>query len=134
MPLEIPKSPVQHPHHRASGFSIPGRLPCLLAVVLGLFAHHGSAWRSLTDPSTSLMLTEPDGAITLGARFDVDPGLTDFDPEQRTFTAERLFAVSLSLTVAATSAADNEVEYTLTYQGAAECGSRPVPEVGRTRT
>ena len=39
MPLEIPRSPVQHPHHRVSGFSIPGRLPCLLAVVLGLFAH-----------------------------------------------------------------------------------------------
>ena len=43
MPLENPKSPVQHPHHRVSGFSIPGRLPCLLAVVLGLFAHHESA-------------------------------------------------------------------------------------------
>ena len=48
MPLENPKSPVQHPHHRVSGFSIPGRLPCLLAVVLGLFAHHGGA---CADPS-----------------------------------------------------------------------------------
>ena len=38
MPLEIPKSPVQHHHHRASGFSIRSTLPCLLAVVLGLFA------------------------------------------------------------------------------------------------
>ena len=39
MPLEIPKSLVQHLRHRVSGFPIPGRLPCLLAVVLGLFAH-----------------------------------------------------------------------------------------------
>ena len=47
MPLEIPRSPVQHPHHRASGFSIPGRLPCLLAVVLGLFAHSEALAQSL---------------------------------------------------------------------------------------
>ena len=39
MPLEIPKLPVQRLHHRASGSSILGGLPCLLAVVLGLFAH-----------------------------------------------------------------------------------------------
>ena len=49
MPLEIPKSPVQHPHHRASGFSIPGRLPCLLAVVLGLFAHSEASAQRLTN-------------------------------------------------------------------------------------
>ena len=47
MPLEIPKSPVQHLHPRASGFSIPGRLPCLLAVVLGLFAHSEALAQSL---------------------------------------------------------------------------------------
>ena len=39
MPLEIPKSPVQRLRHRASGSSILGGLPCLLALVLGLFAH-----------------------------------------------------------------------------------------------
>ena len=39
MPLEIPKLPVQRLHHRASGSSILGGLPYLLAVVLGFFAH-----------------------------------------------------------------------------------------------
>ncbi len=52
MPLEIPKSPVQHLRHRASGFSIPGRLPCLLAVVLGLFAHSEALAQSLDDSLT----------------------------------------------------------------------------------
>ena len=57
MPLEIPKSPVQHPHHRASGFSIPGRLPCLLAVVLGLFAH--SEALAQDSPALTIVGTVP---------------------------------------------------------------------------
>ena len=57
MPLEIPKSPVQHLRHRVSGFSIPGRLPCLLAVVLGLFAHSEAlAQPYLVPPLTTLTI------------------------------------------------------------------------------
>ena len=40
------------------GFSIPGRLPCLLAVVLGLFAHSGSGLAQTTTGS-ALNCTEP---------------------------------------------------------------------------
>ena len=63
MPLEIPKSPVQHPHHRASGFSIPGRLPCLLAVVLGLFAHSEALAQSL-DSLTIMETGDNDDLLT----------------------------------------------------------------------
>ena len=63
MPLEIPKSPVQHLRHRVSGFSIPGRLPCLLAVVLGLFAHSEALAQQPPDPPrlTDLRIEVTDG-------------------------------------------------------------------------
>ena len=59
MPLEIPKSPVQHLRHRVSGFSIPGRLPCLLAVVLGLFAHSEAVAQSLADNGLDAQVHRP---------------------------------------------------------------------------
>ena len=62
MPLEIPKSPVQHRHHRASGFSIPARLPCLLAVVLGLFTHQGALAQTHTLDSLDVAAVDRGGA------------------------------------------------------------------------
>ena len=104
MPLEIPKSPVQPLHHRASGFSIPGRLPCLLAVVLGLFAHQGALAQTTGSALATLTLSE--GTL--------DPA---FEPatERRTFTAEVAFGVT-RVTVAATGKTD----WTVTYPGAAD--------------
>ena len=85
MPLEIPKSPVQHPRHRASGFSIPGRLPCLLAIVLGLFAHQEALAQTT---STRLTNSGPEPAGTL------EP--SPFDPNVQTYTADVLFDVTQS--------------------------------------
>ena len=78
MPLEIPKSPVQHPHHRASGFSIPGRLPCLLAVVLGLFAHS----EALAQRLASLTIEADDGVTVTPS---IAPG--EFNPDRFDYTA-----------------------------------------------
>ena len=104
MPLESPKSPVQHLRHRVSGFSIPGRLSCLLAVVLGLFANQGALAQTTGSALATLTLSE--GTL--------DPG---FDPntDRRTFTAEVPFGVT-QVTVTATGTTNWEV----TYQGAAD--------------
>ena len=112
MPREIPKSPVQHLRHRVSGFSIPGRLPCLLAVVLGLFAHHEALAQTNPDPLTSLELTDTDD--TSPVSIVLAPALTA-DPTARSFTASVLFGVT-QVTVNAMT--DNT--WTLTYQGAAD--------------
>ena len=98
MPLEIPKSPVQHLRRRASGFSIPGRLPCLLAVVLGLFAHSEALAQRLDPNSLSIQAT--------GGDVDLSPA---FDPDRFNYTATAENAVT-SLTVTATSA-DGPVTY-----------------------
>ena len=104
MPLEIPKSPVQHLRHCVPGFSIPGRLPVLLAVVLGLFAHQGALAQTTGSALATLTLSE--GTL--------DP---EFDPntDRRTFTAEVPFGVT-QVTVTATGTTNWEV----TYQGAAD--------------
>ena len=73
MPLEIPKSPVRHLRHRASGFSIPGRLPCLLAVVLGLFAHQGALAQTHTLSSLSVTAVNRDGATSVPATTALAP-------------------------------------------------------------
>ena len=104
MPLEIPKSPVQHLHHRVSGFSIPGRLPCLLAVVLGLFAHSGALAQTTGSALNTLTLTP----ATLAPVFDP---ATD----QRTFTADVAFGVTR-----VTVAAEGKTDWEVTYQGAAD--------------
>ena len=104
MPLEIPRSPVQHLRHRASGFSIPGRLPCLLAVVLGLFAHSEALAQSALD---SLNVTPNTGTITLDPTFS---SATD----DRTFTADVVFGVT-QVTVVATATG-----WDVTYLGAAD--------------
>ena len=62
MPLEIPKSAVQHLHHRASGFSIRAKLRCLLAVVLGLFAHQGALAQTHTLDSLVVAAVDRGGA------------------------------------------------------------------------
>ncbi len=69
MPLEIPKSPVQHLRHRVSGFSIPGRLPCLLAVVLGLFAHS----EALAQPALTTLTVQELTRATVGGDLTVVP-------------------------------------------------------------
>ena len=120
MPLEIPKSPVQHLHHRASGFSIPGRLPCLLAVVLGLFAHSEASAQQLT----SLTIVGTDGiGDLLTPAFDADRG-------SRNYTAT-VDNAETRLTVDADSS-DGSVEYlpdgTVNASGRVE----PVP-AGTTR-
>ena len=110
MPLESPKSPVQHLRHRASGFSIPDRLPCLLAVVLGLFAHQGAL--AQTQGSALATLTLSEGTL--------DP---DFDSttDRRNFTASVPFGTT-QVTVAATGQSD----WAVTYQGAADAdGNTP---------
>ena len=107
MPLEIPKSPVQHPHHRASGFSIPGRLPCLLAVVLGLFAHQGALAQTFNSPLVSLALSDAETGTTVN--------LVDGTVEG-TFMAEDVVFGVTQVTVAVTLDAGWEP----TYQGAAD--------------
>ena len=104
MPLESPKSPVQHLHHRVSGFSIPGRLPCLLAVVLGLFAPQGAL--AQTQGSALSDLTLSPGTLV--------PGF-DSTTDQRTFTAEVAFGVT-----EVTVAAEGKTDWLVTYQGAAD--------------
>ena len=113
MPLEIPRSPVQHPHHRASGFSIPGRLPCLLAVVLGLFAHQGALAQT---PTTGSALNGLAVAVSEGAG-TVDPLDPDFasGTDTRTFTTEVPFGVTQVMVTAAP-----KTEWEVTYQGAAD--------------
>ena len=103
MPLESPKSPVQHLHHHASGFSIPGRLPCLLAVVLGLFAHS----EALAQRLNSLTITGTDGDVTVTP--SIDPA--DFDPDRFNYTVTAANAVT-SLIVDADSS-DGSVDYLL---------------------
>ena len=110
MPLEIPRSPVQHLRHRVSGFSIPGRLPCLLAVVLGLFAHHEAL--AQTNPLISLGLTDTDD--TSPVPIVLAPALTD-DRAARSFTASVPFRVTQ---VTVNAVADDT--WTLTYPGAAD--------------
>ena len=123
MPLEIPKSPVRHPHHRASGFSIPGRLPCLLAVVLGLFAHSEALAQSLD------ILTIQGNGATAGGGVVLAP---TFDEERssRSYTARADNDVS-SLTVTANSP-DGTIEYLVGGTVNATGATVPVP-AGTTR-
>ncbi len=102
MPLESPKLPVQRLHHRASGSSILGGLPVLLAVVLGLFAHSDALAQTSALTGLSLSPGTLDPPFNSGA-----------DPEQRTFTAEVAFSVT-QVTVTAEAIAD----WSVTYQGA----------------
>ena len=112
MPLESPKSPVQHLRHRASGFSIPGRLPCLLAVVLGLFAHQGALAQTTTGSALDgLTVTVAAGTGTVDA---LDPAFAP-GTERGTFTTEVPFGVT-QVTVDADPKSGWEVE----YQGAAD--------------
>ena len=111
MPLEIPKSPVQHLRHRVSGFSIPGRLPCLLAVVLGLFAHQGALAQTQGSALSGLTVAVSEGTGT------VDPLDPDFAPgtDTRTFTTEVPFGVTQ-----VTVDADEQSGWEVAYQGAAD--------------
>ena len=113
MPLEIPKSPVQRPHHRASGFSIPGRCPCLLAVVLGLFAHSEALAQTTTTGSAldGLAVTVSEGTGTVDS---LDPAFAP-GTERGTFTTEVPFGVT-QVTVAATA----KSYWTVEHQGAAD--------------
>ena len=117
MPLEIPKSPVQHLHHRTSGFSIPGRLPCLLAVVLGLFAHQGA----LAQQTPGSALIGLDVTVSEGTG-GVDPQEPAFasDTDTRTLTFEVPFGVT-QVTVDADPKSDWDVE----YLGAADADGNP---------
>ena len=107
MPLESPKSPVQHLRHRASGFSIPGRLPCLLAVGLGLFAHQGALAQTTGSALSNLTLSEG----TLDPVFDPNT-------DRRTFTAEVPFGVTQVTVVATGKTGTNGWEAEI--QGAAD--------------
>ena len=113
MPLEIPKSPVQHLHRRVSGFSIPGRLPCLLAVVLGLFAHQGALAQTQTQGSalSGLTVTVSEGTGPVDA---LDPA---FAPGTETGTLR--FEVPFGVTQV-TVDADPKSGWEVTYQGAAD--------------
>ena len=104
MPLEIQKLPVQRLHHRASGSSILGGLPYLLAVVLGLFAHS----EALAQTAGSALID-----LTLGGAT-----VPDFDSsaDTRTFTAEDVAFGVTEVTVAASPKSNWEV----TYGGAAD--------------
>ncbi len=108
MPLEIPKSPVQHLRHRASGFSIPGRLPCLLAVVLGLFAHQEALAQTHTLSSLDVTAVNRDGsAVTATTALSPDLSST---PNASSFTVTFPFdATRVTVTAAGTSG------WTLTY-------------------
>ena len=96
MPLEIPKSPVQHLHRRVSGFSIPGRLPCLLAVVLGLFAHSEALAQTIGSALDGLAVTVSEGTGTVDP---LDPAFA-FGTDTRTFTTEVPFGVTQVTVVA----------------------------------
>ena len=100
MPLEIPKSPIRHPHHRASGFSIPGRLPCSLAVVHGLFAH--SEALAQDPPRLTGLTISGSGGAGIQVTPDPNPG-SGFNPQQFTYTVTAENAVR-SLTAGATVA------------------------------
>ena len=119
MPLEIPKSPVQPLHHRVSGFSIPGRLPCLLAVVLGLFAHSEALAQRLTN--LTIARTGGDGDVVLNQ---------DFAATRFNYTATADNAVE-DLTVTA----DPVAGHTVTFEGtdSAQSGVLTSVPVGRTR-
>ena len=114
MPLEIPKSPVQHHHHRASGFSIPARLPCLLAVVLGLFAHQGVLAQTPPHTLSSLNVAAVDRAgATVNATTALAPSLDpppNGNPNANAFTVTFPFeATRVTVTATGTSG------WTLTY-------------------
>ena len=114
MPLENPKSPVQHPHHSASGFSIPGRLPCLLAVVLGLFAHQGALAQTTTEGSALNQLTLSEGGYggSAGPAFRLPP------QNSRTYTADDVVFGVTQVTVVA----DAEVRVGGDVPGRCRCG------------
>ena len=103
MPLEIPKSPVQHLRHRASGFSIPGRLPCLLAVVLGLFAHQGALAQPPHTLSSLSVTAEDRGGSTVTATTDLTPELAS-NPNANAFSVTFPFdATRVTVTAASTT-------------------------------
>ena len=109
MPLESPKSPVQHLRHRVSGFSIPGRLPCLLAVVLGLCAHQGAL--AQTTPTTGSALSglpTVDVAVGEGAVDALTPAYVA-TTDTRTFTTGVPFGVT-RVTVSAGAITNWDVE------------------------
>ena len=108
MPLEIPKSPVRHLHHRASGFSIPGRLPCLLAVVLGLFAPQGALAQTHTLSSLNVAAENRDGTA-VDPTTALSPDLTS-TPNANAFTVTFPFdATRVTVTATGTNG------WTLTY-------------------
>ena len=108
MPLESPKSPVQHPRHRVSGFSIPGRLPVLLGVVFGLFAHQVALAQTTTTGSA---LSGLPTVSVAGGEGVVDALTPDYDPatDTRTFTTGVPFGVT-RVTVSAGAITNWEVE------------------------
>ena len=111
MPLEIPKSPVQRLRHRASGFSIPGKLPCLLAVVLGLFAHQGAFAQTHTLSSLDVTAVNRDGSTAVTATTALSPLLSD-QPNANTFRITFPFdATRVTVT------ADGTSGWTLTVPG-----------------
>ena len=128
MPLETPKSPVQHLHHRVSGFSIPGRLPCLLAVVLGLFAHSEALAQRLDRLELTFTPTNAEDSKVL---IDVDPSSPVGSPNTTTHSVtvgNAVTGVSVNATARAEADADEDVE--ITYDGAVDHVD-PLP-AGRT--
>ena len=115
MPLEIPKSPVQHPRHRVSGFSIPGRLPVLLAVVLGLFAHQGALAQTTHTLSTLIVEAEDRGGTAVNATTSLSPDLTS-SPNANAFTVTFPFDAT-RVTVTATGTGPGTNGWDLTVPG-----------------
>ena len=128
MPLESPQSPVQHLRHRVSGFSIPGRLPCLLAVVLGLFAHSEAlAQRLDTLELTFTPATAEDSKVLIDVTATPPVG----SPNTTTYNvtvSNAVTGVSVSATARNEADADEVVE--TTYDGAS-AHDDPLP-AGRT--
>ena len=130
MPLEIPKSPVRHLHDRTSGFSIPGRLPCLLAVVLGLFAHSEALAQRL-DRLELTFQTVGTAVQDSEVLIDVDVSSPVGSPNTTTYSVtvgNAVSGVSVVATPRGEEDADEVVE--ITYDGAGE-PLDPLP-AGRT--
>ena len=108
MPLESPKSPVQHLRHRASGFSSPGWLPCLLAVVLGLFAHQEALAQHTLSGLTVEAVDRAGNAVT--------PPTTALRPDLNDTPNANAFTVTFPFDATRVTVIASETDgWTLTY-------------------
>ena len=106
-----PLGPSTKKSRTLSGFSIPGRLPCLLAVVLGLFAHQGALAQTQGSALSGLTVTVSEGTGTVDP---LDPAFAS-GTDTRTFTTEVPFGVTQ-----VTVDADEQSGWEVAYQGAAD--------------